>query len=177
MLSRQCFPIDDNHTGNRIVATVPCNRLFSLILGQAIVVKRSRHILFRIETVAFPVKHKIRRQMDKAASLLLATVRQILHRRHINRIRLFTVLLTVIRDGKSRAIDHDIRAYMIEQDFHCRIIIHIHPDKRMLFPRLDIRMKRTTDNLTFPVRRKFIQNSPPSKPVCTYNQYLFHQNI
>lgn len=108
---------------------------------------------------------------------MLATVRQVLYRRHIGGIGLFTVLLAIIRDGKSRTIDDDIRTDMVEQDFYRRIVVDIQPDKRMVPFRPDIRMERTTDHFTGIISRKVIQDSPPRKPVCSYNQYLFHQNV
>ena len=83
MLSRQRFPIDDNHTDNSIVATNTRYRLFSLILGHAIVIERSGQIFFRIKTVTSPIKHKVCRQMDQSAPLMLATIRQVLYRRHV----------------------------------------------------------------------------------------------
>ena len=175
MLSRQRLPVDHHHTGNRIVAAYTCYRLFSLILGHAVVVERGRQVFFRIKTVAFPVKHKVRRQMDQAASLMLATISQVLYRRHVKGIRLLVVLLAIVRNGKSRTVD--IRTDVVEQAFHRRIVVDIQPDESMVPFRTDIRVKGTAENFTFSVRRKFVQDSPPGKPVCTYNQYLFHQNI
>lgn len=177
MLSRQRFPIDDNHTDNSIVAANTRYRLFSLILGHAIVIERSGQIFFRIKTVTSPVKHKVCRQMDQSAPLMLATIRQVLYRRHVNGIRLLTVLLAIIRDGKSRTIDNDIRTDMVEQGLHRRIVVDVQPNESMGPFRTDIRMKGTAEYFAGPVLRKVIQDSSPDKPISTYNQYLFHQNI
>ena len=115
--------------------------------------------------------------MDQSAPLMLATIRQVLYRRHVNGIRLLTVLLAIIRDGKSRTIDNDIRTDMVEQGLHRRIVVDVQPDENMGPSRTDIRMKGTAEYLAGPVLRKVIQDSSPDKPISTYNQYLFHQNI
>ena len=54
---------------------------------------------------------------------MLATIRQVLYRRHVNGIRLLTVLLAIIRDGKSRTIDNDIRTDMVEQGLHLGLVV------------------------------------------------------
>lgn len=111
--------------------------------------------------------------MDQSAPLMLATIRQVLYRRHVNGIRLLTVLLAIIRDGKSRTIDNDIRTDMVEQGLHRRIVVDVQPDGSMVPSRTDIRMKGTAEYFAGPVLRKVIQDSSPDKPISTYNQYLF----
>ena len=115
--------------------------------------------------------------MDEATPLMLATMSQVFYRRHVKGIRLIVVLLAIIRDRKSRAIDDGIGADMVEQGLHRRIVVDVQPDERMAPFRTDIRMEGTAEYLASPVPRKVIQDPPPGKPVCSYNQYLFHQNI
>ena len=100
VLSGQRLSIDDNHTDDCIITAYPGNCLFSLILGQSIIVDRSRNIFLRIKPVAFPVEHEIGRQMNQAASQMFTTMRQVPDRRNIGRISLFAMLLAVIGDRK-----------------------------------------------------------------------------
>ena len=66
---------------------------------------------------------------------------------------------------------------MVEQGLYRRIVVDIQPDESMISFLTNIRMKGTAEYLVFPVLRKVIQDSSPDKPISTYNQYLFHQNI